>query len=75
MLDWPWRRRKLSPGHVEQMLRRKGCTKLRELEPDIAVWAAPTGRRFTISTGEIHSEQLERIIAEIEGWVENSRVR
>jgi hypothetical protein len=69
MADKPWRNRKTTPGQVAQKLRSLGCIKTGELLSDSEKWKAPSGQSFWISLGEVDTEFFEKMVEQIETWI------
>ena len=69
MADKPWRNRKTAPGQVAQRLRSLGCTKTDERQPDSEKWKSPSGQSFWIALGEVDTEFFEKMVKQIEAWI------
>lgn len=74
MADEPWKNRTLTPGQVEQHLRRLGCTKAGKRGHRVEYWKPPVGPVFSVRIFQTTTSDIEGIAEQIEKWVaENQR--
>lgn len=75
MVDKPWSDKKLTKGQIEQRLESLRCTFIKEHFPGSALWKAPTGQYFSVSYDDCAADVLDKIVAQIERWVEEAKYK